>query len=92
MKSIISFKVSTPQVKLVDLIDLYFYCANADQTIYLFYKGRTCKIDRITELVCFFLTAEEKEMLVIIEGQHAKRCMKVLKYHMYAREMFQQIG
>ncbi|MBM7645711.1 hypothetical protein JOD45_001930 [Scopulibacillus daqui] len=92
MKRIVSFKVSTPQVKLVDLIDFYFYSMNAGQTIYLFYKGRTCKIERMTELICFFLTAEEREMLVIVEGPHAKRWMKTLRYYMHARNMFKKIG
>ncbi|TCP30574.1 hypothetical protein EV207_105103 [Scopulibacillus darangshiensis] len=78
METIVSIKVAPSQLLLVDLIDFYFICERSLQNIYLYHKGKACKMSRMTELLTFILTTKEKELLVIIEGIDAKQTKKYL--------------
>ncbi|GGH74050.1 phosphotransferase system HPr-like phosphotransfer protein [Pullulanibacillus pueri] len=83
MKNIVSFNFPIRDFTLEKLIDFYFICSSSDQNVYLYKDGKTCRIRRMTELIAFTLTSEEDCVLIVVEGEQAKRTMKHLIQSLY---------
>lgn len=85
MKSIVSFNIPTYDLTFDRAITFYFICRKSQHSLYLYKNDRTCKIERMTELISFLLTSEEERVLIVVEGHEAKSVMKQLIGYMYSK-------
>ncbi|GGE32406.1 hypothetical protein GCM10011391_08840 [Pullulanibacillus camelliae] len=83
MKNIVSFNFPIRDFTLEKLIDFYFICSQSGQNVYLYKDGKTCRIERMTELIAFTLTSVEERLLVVVEGEQAKDTLKRIIQKMY---------
>ncbi|WEG11780.1 hypothetical protein PU629_16780 [Pullulanibacillus sp. KACC 23026] len=71
MKSILSYQIRASDFDLPKLIDFYSICSKSGQRLFLYHNESVCQIHRMTELILFVLTADQDELLLIIEGEKA---------------------
>lgn len=91
MKSIVSFNIPTHDFTFDRALTFYFICKQTNHSMYLYRNDQTCRIRRVTELISFLLTSEEKHVLIVIEGHKAKTVMKEIVNYMYAKGMPRQL-
>jgi len=91
MKSIVSFNIPTQDFTLSRAITFYFICQKSRHSLYLYKNNETCRIDRMTELITFLLTADDERILIVIEGDQAEAILKQLITTVFSKRLPQQM-
>jgi len=79
MQEIASYQIEiNTALETKDLLDIYQFATQKEIQIYLYHEQSMANAHNLPELLSFFFVNPHEEVLLIIEGNHAKQAYKQL--------------
>jgi hypothetical protein len=73
MKNVVSLKVSSQRLRLLNILNLYKFCQTCSSDIYIHAKDKSCQVERLPSLVSFLMSLNSKVAVIVVEGDHAMK-------------------